>query len=123
MDLKPKHDTKERMVKDVPPPAVGPLEDFWPEDGDIDLDKLRTHLVNEGRLSKVDAARLISTATQVFKKEPNLLDVPQPVTGTLATSRGERERAITVSGGGKERRALSPTLVVMSSSLAACSVR
>jgi hypothetical protein len=122
MDLKPKHDTKERMVKDVPPPAVGPLENFWPEDGDIDLDKLRTHLVNEGRLSKVDAARLISTATQVFKKEPNLLDVPQPVTGTLATSRGEREREQSPCREG-ERRTLSPTLVVMSSSLAACSVR
>jgi hypothetical protein len=81
MDLKPKHDTKERVVKDVPPPVGGYLEDFWPEDGPIDLEKLKTHLVGEGRLSKADAARLVSTATQVFKKEPNLLDVPQPVTG------------------------------------------
>ncbi|ELR24059.1 calcineurin subunit a, putative [Acanthamoeba castellanii str. Neff] len=80
MDLKPKHDTKERVVKDVPPPVGGYLEDFWPEDGPIDLEKLKTHLVGEGRLSKADAARLVSTATQVFKKEPNLLDVPQPVT-------------------------------------------
>lgn len=81
MDLKPKHDTKERVVKDVPPPVGGYLEDFWPEDGAIDLEKLKAHLVGEGRLSKPDAARLVSTATQVFKKEPNLLDVPQPVTG------------------------------------------
>lgn len=80
MDLKPKHDTKERVVKDVPPPVGGYLEDFWPEDGAIDLEKLKAHLVGEGRLSKPDAARLVSTATQVFKKEPNLLDVPQPVT-------------------------------------------
>jgi hypothetical protein len=86
MDLKPKHGTKDRVVKDVPPPVSGYLENWWPEDGLIDLDKLKAHLVGEGRLSKEDAARLMQVATEIFKKEPNLLDVPQPVTGTRNTA-------------------------------------
>jgi len=77
---KPHHDTKERVVKDTPPPISTLLEDFWPETGPINLDKLRVHLVGEGRLKPEDAARLVKKATEIFRAEPNLLNIPQPVT-------------------------------------------
>ncbi len=79
--MKPKFDTIERVVKEVRPPISAPLENFWPSGQPIDTDKLKEHFIGEGRLKKEDAYLLVRRATEVFKKEPNLLEVAQPVTG------------------------------------------
>jgi serine/threonine-protein phosphatase 2B catalytic subunit len=44
-----------------------------------DFSALRTHLLREGRLDKLDAIQLIRTARDVFAKEPNLIKLRDPV--------------------------------------------
>jgi len=78
---KPQGDTVGRVVTEVPPPVASRLENLWLEGGKLpNLEALRQHFIGEGRLHKADAAELVRRATKVFKEEPNLLEVPQPVT-------------------------------------------
>jgi hypothetical protein len=78
---KPTADTTSRVVTEVPPPIASPLENVWLEGGKPNLDALRQHFTGEGRLHDADAAEIVRRATKIFKAEPNLLEVPQPVTG------------------------------------------
>lgn len=76
--------TVERVVKDVPYPEVGYPSDaeLWADEASakVDLAFLTKYFANEGRLSEEQALRIIDAATQVLKGEPNLLDIPAPVT-------------------------------------------
>lgn len=75
-------DTKERVVKEVPPPAAVPLarNEVFNADGKPNAENLKNHFIHEGRLSLEDVVTLIETATTVFANEPTLLVVDAPVT-------------------------------------------
>jgi serine/threonine-protein phosphatase 2B catalytic subunit len=79
-ELKKYLDTKERIVKDVQAPARDKLtiEQLFKDDK-IDTDLLKDHLRREGRL-EADAAKLIITkAMEIFKNEPNVLELETPI--------------------------------------------
>lgn len=74
--------TKERAVKTVEPPAT-----FSPSDSQVFLPNglpncefLKDHFFKEGRLTVEQASRIIRDATDLLASEPNLLQVPAPVT-------------------------------------------
>lgn len=74
--------TKERAVKSIDPPA-----NFKPSDEQLFLPNglpncefLRLHFIHEGRLHEEQAIRILRDATDLLSSEPNLLDVPAPVT-------------------------------------------
>ncbi|CAK7893101.1 serine/threonine-protein phosphatase 2B catalytic subunit A1 [[Candida] anglica] len=74
--------TKDRAITSVPPPATKIPTDaqlFLP-DGRPNCDFLRDHFIHEGRLREDQAIRILRDATQLLASEPNLLDVPAPVT-------------------------------------------
>jgi len=77
----PKFSTTERIVKDVEPPPAKPLssEEFI-KDGVPDTEILKTHLFKEGKIALEAAKIILSTATEIFRKEPTLLEVEAPVT-------------------------------------------
>jgi len=70
---------------DVVAPAVcRPTdEQFWSKKvpGKPDLEFLKNHFAHEGRLSEEHALWIINKATEILKKESNLLEVEAPVTG------------------------------------------
>ena len=77
-----KLNTKERAVPSVEPPAS-----FKPSDSDVFLPNglpncefLKDHFFKEGRLTIDQASRIIHDATDLLASEPNLLQVPAPVT-------------------------------------------
>ncbi|AOA69021.1 Calcineurin A [Komagataella phaffii GS115] len=74
--------TTERQVSSVPPPiATKPSDsELFLENGLPDHEFLRTHFIGQGRLHEYQAIRIIEMATSQFIKEPNLLEVPAPVT-------------------------------------------
>ncbi|KAI9317237.1 serine/threonine-protein phosphatase 2B catalytic subunit A1 [Dichotomocladium elegans] len=76
--------TKERVIQEVPAPAVCvPTDDqFWSTErpGYPDLHFLRKHFFREGRLTEDQAIYIIQKATEILKNEPNLLDVAAPIT-------------------------------------------
>eukprot|EP01084_Bolivina_argentea_P294543 506826_1 len=80
----PKNDEEEddRLMKDVVAPPRFSLahNKLFRNDGSIDLEVLGEHLNREGRLSLDDAFYLIRTTTEVYKKEPNLLRLRDPIT-------------------------------------------
>ena len=43
------------------------------------IDVLRKHLLREGRLEKKELIEIIKTATQIMRKEPNVLRMKEPV--------------------------------------------
>ena len=42
--------------------------------------QIRSHFHDEGRLTESAALRLVREATALFKREPNLLSISEPVT-------------------------------------------
>jgi len=75
-------DDDDRFIKDVLAPPRFPLahNKLFRDDGSIDLEVLGDHLNREGRLSMEDAFYLIKTTTEIYKKEPNLLRLRDPIT-------------------------------------------
>jgi len=78
--------TQERVVKDVQAPAmqIPTDEQFFNRHGQ-DLSKpdiafLKNHFYREGRLSEEQALWILETATEVLRKEPNVLQVDAPIT-------------------------------------------
>lgn len=74
--------TKERVVKTIDSPAT-----FTPSDDQVFLpsglpncDFLKDHFFKEGRLKEEQAIRILNDATDLLASEPNLLQVPAPVT-------------------------------------------
>ncbi|EGV65770.1 3',5'-cyclic-nucleotide phosphodiesterase (PDEase) (3':5'-CNP) [Yamadazyma tenuis] len=77
-----KINTKERVVTSINPPAT-----FQPSDHQVFLPNglpncafLKTHFFNEGRLREDQAIRILRDATELLSSEPNMLEVPAPVT-------------------------------------------
>ncbi len=52
----------------------------------IRIDVLREFLAEEGRLQTEDVISIISSATEIFRREPTLLNVGAPVTSLLRSS-------------------------------------
>eukprot|EP01080_Neovahlkampfia_damariscottae_P002464 gene2464-3174_t len=76
-------DYTKRMVPNVPIPLVKTylkIQDLHNEDGEIQFEVLKKHLLNEGRIEKKLAIEIIKKAAVLFAKEPNLLYMQEPVT-------------------------------------------
>lgn len=76
--------TKDRVIKDVPAPAVRiPTdEEFFSKErpGLPDITFLKDHFYREGRLSEEQALYILEKGTEILKEEPNLLEVGAPIT-------------------------------------------
>ena len=57
-----------------------PTEELFDRNGNPRPEKLKEHFSKEGRLLEKDAIALINRAAAIFKKEPNVLHVQDPVT-------------------------------------------
>ena len=44
-----------------------------------DIERLRKHLLREGRLAKAELIELVTEATKILKKEPNVMRIKEPV--------------------------------------------
>lgn len=74
--------TQERAISTIEPPAT-----FKPTDEQLFLPNglpncafLKDHFFREGRLHEEQAIRIVRAATELLRKEPNMLHVPAPVT-------------------------------------------
>ncbi|KAF5383120.1 hypothetical protein D9615_005057 [Tricholomella constricta] len=78
--------TQERVVKDVQAPAmqIPTNEQFFNRHGQDqtkpDIAFLKNHFYREGRLSEEQALWILETATEVLRKEGNVLQVDAPIT-------------------------------------------
>jgi len=72
----------DRPMRDVvaPPRFPLPSNQLFDEQGNIILKNLKAHLQKEGRLRLEDALKIISMAQNIFKNEPNLLRLSDPIT-------------------------------------------
>lgn len=72
----------ERVNVDVVPIPRYPLktELLFNQNGSLNISNLKDHLLKEGRLWKKDAIKLVQTASALFKDEPNLLRLRDPIT-------------------------------------------
>lgn len=57
-------------------------EKLWKRDGKPNIEELEKHLTREGRLSKEDAYKIFRMVKQILRREPNLLKLKDPITGT-----------------------------------------
>lgn len=78
---------RERQVKTVPPPyAYTPLDDHFyardPTDGRTKPDPalIKDHFIHEGRLTEQQALFILNEATELMKREPNMLTLSGPIT-------------------------------------------
>jgi hypothetical protein len=75
-------ETKSRICSGVSPPSSRILEDqdvFDSGNGPNEL-VVRDHFLQEGRLSEEVALKIVRQATNILRKEPNLLELLQPIT-------------------------------------------
>ncbi|CUS20195.1 LAQU0S01e01134g1_1 [Lachancea quebecensis] len=74
--------TKERVCSSVRPVALGTPTDaeLFQENGLPNHEFLREHFRREGRLNETQVLRILKMATDCLSREPNLLQVPAPVT-------------------------------------------
>ncbi|KAF8067748.1 serine/threonine-protein phosphatase 2B catalytic subunit A1 [Lyophyllum atratum] len=78
--------TQERVIKDVQAPAmqIPTNEQFFNHHGQDqskpDIAFLKNHFYREGRLSEEQALWILETATEVLRKEGNVLQVDAPIT-------------------------------------------
>lgn len=76
--------TMERVCKDVQAPAFHKPKDeqFYDKDDPTkpNLAFLKQHFYREGRLTEEQALFIISRASEIFKAEPNLLEMDAPIT-------------------------------------------
>lgn len=66
-----------------------PTDDqFWSKErpGLPDIAFLKNHFYREGRLTEEQALYIIEKGTEILRKEPNLLEVGAPITGTVLPS-------------------------------------
>ncbi|RLV93104.1 Serine/threonine-protein phosphatase 2B catalytic subunit A2 [Spathaspora sp. JA1] len=76
-----KYSTINRAITTVDPPAMfKPSKDQLYINGKPNCQFLKDHFFHEGRLNESDAIDIITMATQILSGEPNLLQVPEPVT-------------------------------------------
>ena len=75
-----KRNTKERVMKEIPPPrSFLPTDDQLFRDGLPDVDFLKTHLFHEGKLKLEQALRIVKQATGILTQEPTMVKVPAPL--------------------------------------------
>ena len=76
---------EDRCVPSVPPIPREPLDvdDVFADaqTGKPDLDRLKKHLAREGRLTHAAAVQILQRGADLFKREPNLLKLRDPITG------------------------------------------
>ncbi|KAJ1336661.1 hypothetical protein BSLG_006980 [Batrachochytrium salamandrivorans] len=76
--------TVERICQEVTSPVVTKPTDsqFYSSTDSTkpDLEFLKSHFIREGRLTNEQAVFIIKSATEIMKKEPNLLDLDAPLT-------------------------------------------
>lgn len=74
--------TKNRINNNVPPIAnFKPTNDqLFLKTGVPNIEFLKQHFLQEGRLTEEQTIKILEMAGDVFRKEPNLLQVPAPVT-------------------------------------------
>eukprot|EP00041_Stephanoeca_diplocostata_P039674 m.1637434 g.1637434 ORF g.1637434 m.1637434 type:complete len:475 (+) comp25818_c0_seq1:222-1646(+) len=74
--------TKVRQVVSVPHPATKILDvkDIHAADGLPDCPRLLEHFKSEGRLTPEAIISILQAGTEILKKEPNVLDLPAPIT-------------------------------------------
>jgi hypothetical protein len=80
--------TTERALPHVTPPRSFVLkheELFDPKTNLPNLDLLKQHLIEEGKLLKEDVLEIVNRTTQLFVEEPNILIVKEPVTSTTSS--------------------------------------
>lgn len=71
----------DRLMKDVVQPPMHPLpHDKLFLNGVIHMRNLKHHLRKEGRLLTEDIIYLVSKASEIFRREPNLLALDDPIT-------------------------------------------
>lgn len=73
---------KDRVIKDVSPPPHKPIPSsiLFPNNSNTpDWLALKSFLTKEGRLSKEDLIKIITRFIEITKKEPNILNVMDPV--------------------------------------------
>ena len=76
----------DRVVKKVPAPPLRPIDHdqlFLSKhhlDGKPNWRLLKDHLKQEGRVNKADCLQLIQMASTLFRREPNLIELQDPVT-------------------------------------------
>ncbi|KAK0566772.1 3',5'-cyclic-nucleotide phosphodiesterase (PDEase) (3':5'-CNP) [Tilletia horrida] len=76
--------TQERVIKDVQAPAfLKPTDEQFYSKQDPskpDIAFLKNHFYREGRLTEEQATFILEKATEILRKEPNLLEVDAPIT-------------------------------------------
>jgi serine/threonine-protein phosphatase 2B catalytic subunit len=75
--------TKERVCKDVTPPASNLLTEEEVFDSQTGLprpDVLKDHFTREGRVEQAVALRIIKDCSKLLKSEPTMLDIEAPLT-------------------------------------------
>lgn len=79
-----KYSLVHRNVPDVPEPERRrlPHEEAFLPLGTPCCAAIQKHFLKEGRLLKEDALSIIHMATRYFQREPNLLRLSPPMTGT-----------------------------------------
>lgn len=75
--------TTDRIIKSVPAPTdvIPSNEQLFGNHGGLpDYNFLREHFKREGKLRQDQVLKIIKMATSIFDAEPNLLEIPPPVT-------------------------------------------
>jgi serine/threonine-protein phosphatase 2B catalytic subunit len=75
----PKND---RKVTELPAPPHRPLSHhlLFPTSDKPNWKLLSEHLLKEGRITKEDCLLIVDLATNIFRRERNLLEIEEPVT-------------------------------------------
>ncbi|OMJ84516.1 hypothetical protein SteCoe_14321 [Stentor coeruleus] len=73
----------DRFLPDLQPPPAACLSKnlLFPQNNSVpDWKLLKNHLKQEGRVSKTDCIAIVQSAASMFAREPNLLDLMDPIT-------------------------------------------
>jgi hypothetical protein len=80
-----KTDYTKRKVPKVPLPLTKSYlkaSEVFDEEGNVQFENLKKHLASEGKIEKGVLIDIIKKTAVLFAKEPNLLYIHEPVTGT-----------------------------------------
>ena len=80
-DLSKPFDTINRPCADVPEPARKIFEhsDLFLAPNKINIPALKDHFIHEGRVNLADIQLIIKMAQEIFRSEPNVLDITDEV--------------------------------------------
>lgn len=72
---------KDRIIKEVLPPPHLSLDSklLFEENGNINIELLRNHLLKEGKITKKDFKYIINKFVETIRLEPNLIKITDPV--------------------------------------------